>query len=152
MGRLEERVAIISGAGDGIGRGIARRFAAEGARVLIAEIDEDSGDRVAKELASEFDADARAKRIDVPRKTDIRAMVEAAKAAWATVRVLVNNAWGGETLCRVEEMTPRPTSHPSRYSWPARTPATSRATRFSWTAVVTSTACCRNRRCPGTST
>jgi len=109
--RLDGRVAIITGAGDGIGRGIARRFAAEGARVLIAEIDEATGERVAKELASEFDADARALRIDVSRKADILAMVEAAKAAWGTVHILVNNAWGGETLCGVERKTDEQIAH-----------------------------------------
>ena len=43
MGQLNDRVAIITGAGDGVGHGIARRFAAKGARVLVAEINETNG-------------------------------------------------------------------------------------------------------------
>ncbi len=52
--RLDGRVAVITGAGDGIGHGIARRFAREGARIVVAEIDETNGAKVAAELASEF--------------------------------------------------------------------------------------------------
>ena len=52
MGKLQDRVAIITGAGDGIGRGMARRFASEGARVVVAELDETSGPAVVDELAA----------------------------------------------------------------------------------------------------
>ena len=52
MGRLDGRVAVITGGGDGIGAGIARRFAEEGARVLIAELNENNGRATADELAA----------------------------------------------------------------------------------------------------
>ena len=52
MGRLEGKVALVTGAGQGIGRGIARRFAREGARVLVAELNETTGVRTAAELVS----------------------------------------------------------------------------------------------------
>src|SRR5436309_1895807 len=81
MDRLRERVAVVTGGGDGIGRGISRRFAAEGAKVLIAERDEEAGARVAKELQEEFGADARALPTDVAAKADNQAMVPAAKTA-----------------------------------------------------------------------
>jgi NAD(P)-dependent dehydrogenase (short-subunit alcohol dehydrogenase family) len=103
VGRLDERVAIVTGGADGIGRGIARRFAAEGAKVLVADVDEAAARRVALQLVSELGSDVRALRTDVAVKADIVAMVRAAQEAWGTVHILVNNAWGGETLCRVED-------------------------------------------------
>jgi NAD(P)-dependent dehydrogenase (short-subunit alcohol dehydrogenase family) len=103
VGRLDHRVAIVTGGGDGIGRGAARRFAAEGANVLVADIDENAAKRVAEELVVDLGADARALRTDVASKSDNTAMVQAAKDAWGTVHILVNNAWGGESLCRVED-------------------------------------------------
>ena len=102
MTRLHDRVAVITGAGDGIGHGIARRFAAEGARVLVAEIDTDAGERVAKELRDEFGGDAIFHRTDVSDKSQVTAMIETATNRWGTVDILVNNAWGGGSLSRVE--------------------------------------------------
>jgi NAD(P)-dependent dehydrogenase (short-subunit alcohol dehydrogenase family) len=110
-GRLEGRVAIVTGAGDGIGHGIVRRFAAEGARVLVAELDGERGAAVAAELRDEFGADARDLRTDVSAKDDVQAMVAAALDAWGTVDVLVNNAWGGGALGRVEHKTDEQLAH-----------------------------------------
>lgn len=103
MGRLQDRVAIITGAGDGIGKGCARRFAAEGAKVLIAEINPDSGKTAADELVGEFGVDAIATVTDVGQKDQVLAMIDTAKERWGTVDILMNNAWGGAGgLGRVE--------------------------------------------------
>ena len=54
MQRLKGRAAIVTGAGQGIGRGVARRFAREGANVVVAELDEKTGRACADEIAGEF--------------------------------------------------------------------------------------------------
>ena len=105
MGRLQDRVAVITGAGDGIGHGIARRFAAEGAKVLVAELNEKSGRAVAAELADEFGTDAFFVHTDVSDHAQVRAMVDAAVDRWGTIDILVNNAWGGGGIGRVENKT-----------------------------------------------
>ncbi|WP_067798059.1 SDR family NAD(P)-dependent oxidoreductase [Actinomadura formosensis] len=105
MGELAGRVAVVTGAGDGIGRGVARRFAAEGARVLVAELDPDGGARTARELADEFGAEALFVQTDVTDRTQVLGMVAAAVETWGSVDVLVNNAWGAGTVSRVETKT-----------------------------------------------
>jgi NAD(P)-dependent dehydrogenase (short-subunit alcohol dehydrogenase family) len=87
-GRLDGRVAVVTGGGDGIGRAVAGRFAEEGAHVLVAELDPDKGAAAATELGG----DARFLRTDVSRKEDVLAMIADAVDTWGTVDVLVNNA------------------------------------------------------------
>ena len=105
MGQLQGRVAVITGGGDGIGRGIARRFAAEGAKVLVAEINEATGTAAVAALRDEFGADAAYLRTDVCEKADNVAMIDEAARRWGTIDILVNNAWGGGNLSRVEHKT-----------------------------------------------
>ncbi|MEU5993054.1 glucose 1-dehydrogenase [Spirillospora sp. NPDC047418] len=100
-GELAGRVAVVTGAGDGIGRGVARRFAAEGARVLVAELNEETGAAVAAEIGE----NARFVRTDVTDRAQVEAMVAAAVDTWGSVDVLVNNAWGAGTVGRVENKT-----------------------------------------------
>ncbi|HSZ37659.1 MAG TPA: SDR family oxidoreductase, partial [Acidimicrobiales bacterium] len=102
MGRLQDRVAVITGAGDGIGRGIARAYAREGARVLVAELQAEAGAAVADELTGEFGTDAHAVTTDVSDEAMVRSMVAIAIDRWGTVDILVNNAWGGGSLSRLE--------------------------------------------------
>ncbi|MFB4306574.1 SDR family NAD(P)-dependent oxidoreductase [Actinomadura sp. GTD37] len=100
-GRLAGRVAVVTGAGDGIGRGVARRFAAEGARVLVAELNEETGAKTAAEIGES----ARFVQVDVTDRAQVRAMVATAVETWGSVDVLVNNAWGAGTVGRVETKT-----------------------------------------------
>jgi NAD(P)-dependent dehydrogenase (short-subunit alcohol dehydrogenase family) len=102
MGRIDGRVAVVTGAGDGIGRGIARRYAAEGARVVVADFNAESGARVAGELRDELGAEAVFVPTDVRSRPDVLAMVDAARDRWGTIDILVNNAWSGGDLSRVE--------------------------------------------------
>jgi NAD(P)-dependent dehydrogenase (short-subunit alcohol dehydrogenase family) len=114
VGRLQDRVAIITGAGDGIGHGIARRFATEGAKVVVAELNGPKGEAVAKELRDELGAEAIAVRTDVGNRDEVVAMVAAAEQQWGTVDVLVNNAWGGGNINRVEWKTEADLDHGMR--------------------------------------
>jgi 3-oxoacyl-[acyl-carrier protein] reductase len=88
---LEDRTAIITGAADGLGWSIAQRFAAEGARIVIADLRDDlARDRVA-ELAARG-SHAIAVRADVTREEDVDALVSDAVSAFGSVDVLCNNA------------------------------------------------------------
>jgi 3alpha(or 20beta)-hydroxysteroid dehydrogenase len=88
MGRLDGKVAIVTGSARGTGEATARLFAREGARVVVADLLEDTGAQVATELG----ASAAFERLDVGREDDWRRVVDATVARWGTVDVLVNNA------------------------------------------------------------
>jgi len=101
-GRLSGKTAIVTGAGRGIGAAIARAFAAEGAEVLIAERDAETGAAMAHEIA-EAGGTARFQHTDVTEQADVEAMAEAALAAFGRIDVLVNNA-GANVFHRPHEM------------------------------------------------
>ncbi|MFF7102362.1 SDR family NAD(P)-dependent oxidoreductase [Streptomyces nigra] len=86
MGRLDGRVVIVTGAARGQGEQEARLFRAEGAEVLLADVLDDRGEALAKELG------ARYTRLDVGEEEDWQAAVATAKAAYGHVDGLVNNA------------------------------------------------------------
>jgi 3-oxoacyl-[acyl-carrier protein] reductase len=89
--RFAGKVAIVTGAGQGIGEAYARALAAEGAQVVVAELNEAQGRRVAGEIAGGGGA-ARFVRVDVASPESTRAMAEATLAAWGGIDCLVNNA------------------------------------------------------------
>ncbi|MAV27946.1 MAG: 3-oxoacyl-ACP reductase [Gammaproteobacteria bacterium] len=88
MGRLADKTAVITGAASGFGAGIARRFVEEGARVLIADINE-SG---ARDIAASLGDSADYCRTDVTQASDVAAMCQAALSMSEKVDILVNNA------------------------------------------------------------
>ena len=89
--RLAGRVALVTGGGHGIGRAYALRLAAEGAAVVIAELDGAAGDRVAAEVIAQG-GQALAVRTDVADPASTAAMAAAAIARFGRIDVLVNNA------------------------------------------------------------
>ena len=96
--RLKDKIAIVTGAGSGFGEGIARKFIAEGAKVLIADRDAASAQRVADALGAE------AIRTDVADAVDVKAMVEAAITRFGGLDILVNNAGVGHTPQPLEDL------------------------------------------------
>jgi len=90
-GRLEGRVAIVTGGGHGIGKAYAARLASEGAKVVIAELDGKAADAVAAELSTAGHA-AIAVCTDVADRASVDAMARAAVERFGRIDVLVNNA------------------------------------------------------------
>jgi NAD(P)-dependent dehydrogenase (short-subunit alcohol dehydrogenase family) len=96
-GRLAGRVAVVTGAGDGIGAAVAERFAQEGAVVVVADVDDRAGRAVAARTGSHF------VHVDVTVRDQVEDLVSGTLARCGAVDVLVNNAWGGGHLGRVED-------------------------------------------------
>jgi 3-oxoacyl-[acyl-carrier protein] reductase len=89
--RLKDKVCIVTGAGSGFGEGIARRFAAEGARVVVNDIEPARGERVAGAIR---DSGGTAELVpaDVTRDADWARLVQVARAKFDRLDVVVNNA------------------------------------------------------------
>ena len=89
--RLKDKVAIITGAGSGFGEGMATRFAAEGARIVVNDIDVTNGERVAAAIRA-TGADAIFRHADVAKTAEVGALVGVALESFGRVDIMVNNA------------------------------------------------------------
>ncbi|HEV8487692.1 MAG TPA: oxidoreductase [Blastocatellia bacterium] len=91
MARLKDRIAVITGSGAGMGEGIARLFAEEGASVVISDLDKHNGDAVAASIAAQG-GQAVFQHADVRIEAECRALIDRAVKVFGRIDVLVNNA------------------------------------------------------------
>ena len=102
--RLRDKSAIITGAASGIGKEIARRFAVEGATVIVADLLPSSAEATAAEFTSAGHA-ALAVAMDVSDEVAVEAGVAAAIAAYGKVDILVSNAGRQHSVAAIEDLT-----------------------------------------------
>jgi 3-oxoacyl-[acyl-carrier protein] reductase len=104
MGQLAGKVAIITGAGSGFGTGMAEAYVREGAKVIVADINAEAGERVAKSLG----ANAKAITTDVANGASVEAMVNACVDTFGVPDIVINNAGTthrNQPLLQVDEQT-----------------------------------------------
>lgn len=86
MGKLSGKVAVVTGGGQGFGKGIAKRFLDEGAQVVIVDFVEDIGQKTANELKCEF------VRADVTKKADWESLLKFCDEKFGRIDSVINNA------------------------------------------------------------
>src|SRR5512137_1898529 len=86
--RMKNKVAIVTGGGSGFGAGIVRKFVAEGAKVVVADLNLEA----ALDVAAAAGPAARALRVDVADAADVRLMMETAELHFGRLDIVVNNA------------------------------------------------------------
>ena len=104
MGQLAGKVAIITGAGSGFGTGMAEAYVREGAKVIVADINAEAGERVAKSLG----ANAKAVATDVANGASVQAMVQACVDSFGVPDIVINNAGTthrNQPMLQVDEQT-----------------------------------------------
>ena len=101
MARLEGKTAIITGGASGIGAATVRRFVAEGARVLAADIQDEMGESLVKELGE----NALYQHADVTEEADVKALVDRALKEWGHLDCIFNNAGIAGVMGPLEEIS-----------------------------------------------
>lgn len=104
--RLKDRVAVVTGGASGIGRATCLIFADEGAKVVVADLHEETTARVAKEIVAK-DCEALAAAVDVSNSAQVAALFQKAVARFGTVDILVNGAGIGDPPGKAHEMITR---------------------------------------------
>ena len=101
MGRLKNKVAVITGGCSGIGLGAVEVFVAQGAKVFVGDIDDEAG----AALAARFDGAVAYQHCDVMDERQIEALMSGAVARFGGLDIVFNNAGAGGTPSRMEDMT-----------------------------------------------
>jgi NAD(P)-dependent dehydrogenase (short-subunit alcohol dehydrogenase family) len=104
MGRLNGKVAIITGAASGMGRATAIRFAGEGAKIVIADLNKEGGESAARDCR-ENGSDAIFQKTDVSGEADVKAAVERAVKEFGRLDTIYNNAGLGGATGPIEQIT-----------------------------------------------
>ena len=106
MARLGGRVAVVTGGASGIGRAICQRFASEGARVAVADVQKEGAERVAREIDA-TGATAIGMATDVADSAQVDALFARVLERWGTIDILSNNAGIGELSPALREQSER---------------------------------------------
>ena len=104
MGALDNKVAIVTGGGGGVGRGICLAFAKEGAKIVVLDLNTEAAERVAADVTA-VGAEALALTCDIRTSVAVEAAVAQVVEKFGTVDILVNNAQGSRGGVPFEEMT-----------------------------------------------
>ena len=91
MGRLQDKIAVVTGGASGIGEGTVRLFVSEGAKVVIADVQDARGQKLAEELGT----NAAYVHADVSQEAEVQATIEAALSKWGRLDCMFNNAGFG---------------------------------------------------------
>ena len=100
MGRLDGKVAIITGGASGIGEGTVKLFVGHGAKVVIADVQDQAGERIARELGENVVY----QHTDVSKEADIEAMINLAVSKFGRLDCLFNNAGFGGVSGEIDQI------------------------------------------------